>query len=341
MFVNRYFEYFPKLYLHVQTLRTGSFHVLTYCISVIPVFWAFAIFGVLNFGPYSEKFSSVGQTIVTLFSLLNGDDIYSTFSEIEHGQFPSHWISRFYIIAFVTLFVTSVLNVFIFIIEDSYRTAKFTAEEGRRKWNASPSVISEKGGIQDNDLSSIEILHIIFYNIDLWKSRMDTNPEFYGLVSDPPPNFHNAAYLPGDESSYELVPLEEFQVSSNGEEDLKDNDNSKDKEKEKEKENGAHVVNLPVPLIRIGTDPSSLRRKSASEIANANQVQDAVERCSGESIKLIKLLQAQIVHQREYFEKELKKKAEELEQLHYEFNEQQADIAKLCQLLAGSLAHPQ
>jgi hypothetical protein len=143
--------------------------VITYCVSVLPVYWGFAIFGVLNFGPYSEKFSGVSQTIVTLFSLLNGDDIYATFAEIEEGQFPSVALSRIYIITFVTLFVTSVLNVFIFIIEDSYRQAKLSA------LNRSDDDFSAP----EDALGGREVLHVIFHNLAVWENRIHENPGFY------------------------------------------------------------------------------------------------------------------------------------------------------------------
>ena len=55
----RYFEYNKKFFLHVQTLRNCSMHILRFLISVSPVYWGFAIFGVLNFGPYSWKVSVI------------------------------------------------------------------------------------------------------------------------------------------------------------------------------------------------------------------------------------------------------------------------------------------
>jgi len=168
----RYFEYFPLLYLHVRTLRNAAVHVITYCISVMPLYWAFAVFGVLNFGPYSDKFANISKTVVTLFSLLNGDDIYDTFMEIESGQYPLVGVSRIYIFAFVTVFVTSVLNVFIFIIEDTYRQAKqssYACED--------PIQIGCELALKpESSFTSKDYLYIIFHNLDLWESRMKVDP---------------------------------------------------------------------------------------------------------------------------------------------------------------------
>ena len=108
----------------MQTLRHAAKHILFFMLSVIPVYWAYAVFGVLNFGPYTVKFGSMDQALVTLFTLLNGDNIYDTIAEIEEGTYGYPVVYRVYIFTFVTLFITTVLNVFIFIIEDAYHRAK-------------------------------------------------------------------------------------------------------------------------------------------------------------------------------------------------------------------------
>jgi hypothetical protein len=65
----------------------------------------------------------LASTLLTLFSLINGDDIHNTVQLLTNAYpFPS--IARFYILSFVMLFICSVLNVFIFIIEDGYHIAK-------------------------------------------------------------------------------------------------------------------------------------------------------------------------------------------------------------------------
>lgn len=51
----RYFEYNKKFYIHVETLRNASMHIIRFLISVSPMYWGYAIFGVINFGPYSWK----------------------------------------------------------------------------------------------------------------------------------------------------------------------------------------------------------------------------------------------------------------------------------------------
>jgi hypothetical protein len=78
---------------------------------------------------------------VTLFALLNGDDIMgkrtymdislclsidvvaATFSDLG-ANYPYLIISRVYLYTFVATQVVCVLNVFIFIVEDAFKAAK-------------------------------------------------------------------------------------------------------------------------------------------------------------------------------------------------------------------------
>jgi len=60
---------------------------------------------------------------VSLFALLNGDDVHATFDDLE-AQYPYTLFAQLYLFTFVIFFITAILNIFIFIIEDSYHAAK-------------------------------------------------------------------------------------------------------------------------------------------------------------------------------------------------------------------------
>jgi hypothetical protein len=158
----RYFEYNKKFFLHIETLRNASGHIISYLISVTPIYWGYAIFGVLNFGPYSWKFATLDDASVTLFALLTGDDIHQTFKDIVDASYPVPWVSRVYIYTFVIIFITTVLNVCIFIIEDAYVLAKVAL-----------GIYGDSGGRVRQELTSVESLRAIFTNLDTWKERME------------------------------------------------------------------------------------------------------------------------------------------------------------------------
>ena len=64
------------------------------------------------------------STSECLFSLINGDDMFATFSSIPM-QSLSVWVySRVYLYTFICLFIYVVLSLFISIIMDTYEIIK-------------------------------------------------------------------------------------------------------------------------------------------------------------------------------------------------------------------------
>ena len=98
--------------------------------------------------------------------MLTGDDIHDTFKDLVENSYPVPWVSRVYIYIFVIMFITTVLNVFIFIIEDAYVMAKITL-----------GIFSHTDMPELKELSGSESLRIIFQNIDKWKERMEQELE--------------------------------------------------------------------------------------------------------------------------------------------------------------------
>lgn len=95
----RYLEFNEKFYTLIMTLRLAFWRVVRCIISVLPLFFGYALAGVVLFAPYSDRvrspfsspsfftlrnrflqFSNFDTTSITLFSLLNGDEI--------HGMVP-------------------------------------------------------------------------------------------------------------------------------------------------------------------------------------------------------------------------------------------------------------
>mmetsp|Transcript_12988 Transcript_12988/g.51805 ORF Transcript_12988/g.51805 Transcript_12988/m.51805 type:complete len:812 (+) Transcript_12988:179-2614(+) len=178
----RYFEYNKKFYVHISTLRNASTHILRFVISVTPVYWGYAIFGVLNFGPYNWRFANLDEASVTLFALLTGDDIHDTFKDIVDGGYPLPIVSRIYIYSFCIIFITTVLNVFIFIIEDSYRVAKH--HNLYKDQEHMPRHLLVDGMAVPVVSSGREVLQVIFRNLYTWSERIEANPGIFDAVPD-------------------------------------------------------------------------------------------------------------------------------------------------------------
>ncbi|KAG9394861.1 Polycystin cation channel [Carpediemonas membranifera] len=119
--VLRYFEFDKNYYMLVMTLRRGAPILMQFIVSIMPIYFGFALCGVALFSQYSVKFSNFSQACVTLFAVLHGDVILETYDAI---YLASPVISRTYLYCFITLFICGVLNVFVHIIEESYEYSR-------------------------------------------------------------------------------------------------------------------------------------------------------------------------------------------------------------------------
>eukprot|EP00475_Leptophrys_vorax_P036227 TRINITY_DN6081_c0_g1_i3.p1 TRINITY_DN6081_c0_g1~~TRINITY_DN6081_c0_g1_i3.p1 ORF type:complete len:284 (+),score=81.65 TRINITY_DN6081_c0_g1_i3:275-1126(+) len=87
----------------------------------MPIFVGYAVLGVAVFSSYSDQFASFDAASVTLFSLLNGDEIHDVFDAL-YPHFPV--LSRIYLFTFIAMFIYAVLNIFIAIVEDAFFASK-------------------------------------------------------------------------------------------------------------------------------------------------------------------------------------------------------------------------
>ncbi|CAO2600375.1 Mcoln3 [Lemmus lemmus] len=88
--------------------------------------WKLAI-QILKIAMVTVQFRSLNRVSECLFSLINGDDMFSTFAKMQQIQQKSTlvWLfSRLYLYSFISLFIYLVLSLFIALITDSYHTIK-------------------------------------------------------------------------------------------------------------------------------------------------------------------------------------------------------------------------
>jgi len=104
--------------------------VVSFFFTTLPLYVGFASLGVVLFAEHSpRKFGTLGAASVTLFSLLNGDVLMETMLEVEAAGVA---LSRAYVCTFICVFVFTVLNAVLCLIQDSFRLVKarkFAVEE--------------------------------------------------------------------------------------------------------------------------------------------------------------------------------------------------------------------
>ncbi|KAF4666322.1 Mucolipin-2 [Perkinsus olseni] len=121
----QYLAHFRSLYILYSTLAHGIPQILKFLVGVLPVYLSFVVCAVCLFGFHSHWFVSLGDSSNALFSLLNGDQIHDTFTNLKDVSVLG---SRLFLYSFLALFIYVVLNIFITIAEDAFFTVKFMQE---------------------------------------------------------------------------------------------------------------------------------------------------------------------------------------------------------------------
>nr|XP_003706369.1 PREDICTED: mucolipin-3-like [Megachile rotundata]XP_012147919.1 PREDICTED: mucolipin-3-like [Megachile rotundata] len=128
--VLRYLGFFKTYNVVILTLKKAAPKVARFLICAILIYAGFTFCGWLILGPYHMKFRSLATTSECLFALINGDDMYATFSITSFKSPMLWWYSRIYLYTFISLYIYVVLSLFISVIMDAYDTIKLYYRDG-------------------------------------------------------------------------------------------------------------------------------------------------------------------------------------------------------------------
>ncbi|XP_036091727.1 mucolipin-3 isoform X3 [Rousettus aegyptiacus] len=128
--VIRYLSFFQKYNLLILTLQAALPNVMRFCCCAAMIYFGYCFCGWIVLGPYHEKFHSLNTVSECLFSLINGDDMFATFAEMQQKSYLVWLFSRIYLYTFISLFIYMILSLFIALITDTYETIKNYQQNG-------------------------------------------------------------------------------------------------------------------------------------------------------------------------------------------------------------------
>ncbi|XP_072947314.1 mucolipin-3-like [Epargyreus clarus] len=128
--VLRYLGFFKTYNVVILTLKKAAPKIFRFSCCALLLYAGFMFCGWLILGPYHMKFRSLATTSECLFSLINGDDMFATFSIMSKKSPMLWWFSRVYLYSFISLYIYVVLSLFISVIMDAYDTIKQYYKEG-------------------------------------------------------------------------------------------------------------------------------------------------------------------------------------------------------------------
>ncbi|XP_006002982.1 mucolipin-1a [Latimeria chalumnae] len=127
--VIRYLSFFQKYNILIVTLRAAFPNVMRFCFCAAVIYLGYCFCGWIVLGPYHIKFRSLSMVSECLFSLINGDDMFTTFSEMQQSSYLVWLFSQVYLYTFISLFIYMVLSLFIALITGSYEAIKNQRKE--------------------------------------------------------------------------------------------------------------------------------------------------------------------------------------------------------------------
>ncbi|XP_034044330.1 LOW QUALITY PROTEIN: mucolipin-1a [Thalassophryne amazonica] len=122
--VIRYLTFFQKYNILIVTLRAAFPSVIRFCCCVAVIYLGYCFCGWIVLGHTNVKFRSLSMVSECLFSLINGDDMFVTFSELQESSTMVWLFSQIYLYTFISLFIYMVLSLFIALITGAYEAIK-------------------------------------------------------------------------------------------------------------------------------------------------------------------------------------------------------------------------
>lgn len=131
--VIRYLGYFQTYNALILTMQASLPKVLRFSACAGLIYLGYTFCGWIVLGPYHEKFENLNIVAECLFSLVNGDDMFATFAQIQQKSLLVWLFSRLYLYSFISLFIYMVLSLFIALITGAYDTIKHPGGTGTEK----------------------------------------------------------------------------------------------------------------------------------------------------------------------------------------------------------------
>lgn len=116
----------PSICIVQRALTSAAIHLWWYAAGVAPIFFAFAVAGSVLFASDDTHFGTVPRSIVTLFCTIFGDSLIDVFTAMDDLEGSWVWwiLSRCYFASFLGLFITTILNVALSVMQDSVAVAE-------------------------------------------------------------------------------------------------------------------------------------------------------------------------------------------------------------------------
>nr|XP_022345615.1 mucolipin-3-like isoform X1 [Crassostrea virginica] len=124
MGIIRYVAFFAKYNILTVVLKKAFPDLMKFLVTTTILYLGSLLCGWVVLGPYHIKFRHLSTASECLFSLINGDEMFTTFSATMTDNTVIWYFSRFYMYTFLVLFIYAATNLFIAVILGTYDIIK-------------------------------------------------------------------------------------------------------------------------------------------------------------------------------------------------------------------------
>jgi hypothetical protein len=146
----QYLEFFPRYYIMISMLKLSVPRVSQFLLGVLPIFFGYALLGMVCFGDVTDRFGNITETLRSLFAVVNGDIIYDTFDSIEFAGFGG----QLYLYLYILIFTYVVLMTIIAIVEEAFFEAQEKKGLGPYEYQPGGDPNGDPNNASDNNSAS-------------------------------------------------------------------------------------------------------------------------------------------------------------------------------------------
>ncbi|KAK2962431.1 putative G-protein-coupled receptor family protein [Blattamonas nauphoetae] len=117
----RFLEFSKKFYMLIYVVKAAVPIIMRLLVTCIPIFVGFVLAGVALFSKADDHFSTIQNTVMCLFALMNGDIVLEVW---DHIRYFNPVVSALYLLLYCLFFICVVVNITISIIEEAYYASK-------------------------------------------------------------------------------------------------------------------------------------------------------------------------------------------------------------------------
>eukprot|EP00758_Cryptobia_borreli_P012163 Tbor_TRINITY_DN5722_c0_g1::TRINITY_DN5722_c0_g1_i2::g.19977::m.19977 len=117
-----HFQKFPQIYVIANALSVSLPHLGRYLIGIFPILLGYSLCAVILFGGMTDLFETFIKSVMSLFSMLNGDSILTIMVSGNQSELQVFWkwFTFCFFGSFIIIFILNIHNIALNIVSDAY-----------------------------------------------------------------------------------------------------------------------------------------------------------------------------------------------------------------------------